>query len=79
MLIKAEAEKMDREWASIMDMENKQAVDRARNMQLAQDPRFRAINSQLLLSNVLYVIASKPGARFADPKKSDQAHLRRNK
>ena len=39
-----------------MEQEAQEAVNRARMLQRAEDPRVKALHSQLLLSNVLYVI-----------------------
>ena len=55
MLIKLERQKVDEEWAKVQEAEKAAFLHRARMLQLYEDPRVRALNSQLLMSNFLKV------------------------
>ncbi|KAJ3172076.1 hypothetical protein HDU88_006890 [Geranomyces variabilis] len=48
-----ERQRIDIEWAAVKSNERKAAVDRAKNLLHAQEPRIKQFHSALLLSNVL--------------------------
>ncbi|KAK6100199.1 hypothetical protein MT418_001551 [Batrachochytrium dendrobatidis] len=52
-ILEEERLKVDAEWAKLREMERQNAIQRARQLQQSDQPRVRALHSQLLLSNVL--------------------------
>ncbi|KAJ3159106.1 hypothetical protein HDU86_002006 [Geranomyces michiganensis] len=53
MLKEEERQRIDIEWAAVKASERKAAVDRAKDLLHAQEPRIKQLHSALLLSNVL--------------------------
>ncbi|KAI8921580.1 hypothetical protein BC831DRAFT_476583 [Entophlyctis helioformis] len=49
-----ERKRVDAEWAVVRATERQEAIQRARLLQRFEEPRLKALHSQLLMSNVLY-------------------------